>query len=283
MAIQLLNGLAYGSLLLILALGLAMIFGLGGVFNFGHGALYMFGAYTAFSLSSSISFWLALVAVPLMLAAFGFVVDRGAFRSLRTRDPIELAIITYGGALIIDNLVIMIWGTQPRALDPPSPFTGSINVFGSPYPSYRLFVILFSLAVAIGIASWLRYSKMGLHVRAASRDLQMAGVAGVDTDRLNAVVAAVSFGLAGIAGVLVAPYATVTIDMGARILVIALIVTTVGGLGSIGGAAIAAIGLGLLQVVGDVNLPGWSALTPYVVMILVLIFHPRGIAGRIET
>ncbi|MFY1671366.1 branched-chain amino acid ABC transporter permease [Plantactinospora sp. WMMB334] len=283
MAIQLLNALAYGSLLLILALGLAMIFGLGGVFNFGHGALYMFSAYTAYSLSSAVSFWLALVTVPAVLALVGYLVDKGAFRFLRSRDPIELAIITYGGALVIENVVVILWGTQPKALDPPAPFDSSVSVLGDAYPSYRLFIIVFSLAVAIGIASWLRYSRMGLHVRAASRDLEMTGVAGVNTDRLNAVVAAVSFGLAGVAGVLVAPYATVSIDMGARILVIALIVTTVGGLGSIGGAAIAAIALGLIQVIGDVNLPGWSALTPYVVMIIVLIVHPRGIAGRIET
>jgi branched-chain amino acid transport system permease protein len=160
---------------------------------------------------------------------------------------------------------------------------GSVEIFGSTYPTYRLFVIVVSLGIALGVAAWLRFAKMGLHVRAASRDLEMAGISGVDTDRLNAVVASVSFGLAGVAGVLVVPYGTVSIDMGTRILVMALIVTTVGGLGSIGGAAIAAIILGLAQVLGDVNLPQWSALIPFIVMILVLVVHPRGIAGRIET
>lgn len=277
---QLLNGITYGSLLLVMALGLALIFGLRGIFNFGHGALYMLGAYLAYSLTTALNFWAALLIVPLLLGLLGFLVDAGAFRHLQNRDPIELAIITYGGALIIGSVVRLIWGSGTKAISPPSQLIGSVSIFGNRYPSYRLFLVAISLVVASGIALWLRYSKTGLFVRAASFDGQTTAILGVNTDRLNAIVATVSFGLAGLAGVLAAPYLVISTDMGIQILVTSLIVITIGGLGSITGAVIAAVLLGLVQVFGDVSFPAISPLTPYIALVAIIIWRPTGIAGR---
>lgn len=277
---QLLNGLALGALYVVLSSGLAMIYGLRGVMNFAHGAIYMFGAYVSYEVASTAGFWPALIIAPLVLAVLGAALELGVFRPLLSRSPIELALITFGFAMIIQRLVVVIWGERPLSVDPPSGFEGTVGLLGVTYPAYRLLLIAAALAIALGLVFWLRGSRTGLHVRASSQEPETTAVLGVNVDRLSLVVVSMGAGLAGVAGALASAYLPVQPGMDMQILISVLIVVVVGGLGSIGGAMIAALVLGMLEVIGTVYLPSVAFLIPYVALILVLLWRPTGIAGK---
>lgn len=276
---QALNGLAFGSLLLVLSSGLVLIFGLRDVINFAHGATYMLGAYIALSVSQATNFWLALVVAPLALAVVGVVVDRAGLRHLAHQVHIVPLLALFGLALIIDDAVIFFWGRGTHSLSPPALLSGSVVVFGTRYPTFRLFVIAAGIAIGVGLLIWLRRSSVGLHVRAASADEEVTAMMGVDVDRASTIVVAVGFALAGLAGVLVGPFQAINPGMAANILVLTFIVVVVGGLGSVAGAMGAALLIGVLDVTGSVYLPAISTFTPYLLMILILVVRPTGLAG----
>jgi branched-chain amino acid transport system permease protein len=277
---QLLNGVALGALLMILSSGLAMIYGLRGVMNFSHGALYMFGAYLAYEVTSRASFWLALVIAPLGLAVVGAALELGFFRRLQKRSHIEVGLITFGIALVIDRAIVLVWGQETLAVSAPAALNGTTNVLGTDYPTYRLLVIAVAAIMAAGLVVWLRRSRTGLHIRAASHDIETSSILGIDVDRVSLVVVCVGAALAGLAGTLAAPYFSVQPGMGQAILITVLIVVVVGGIGSIGGAMVAGLGLGLIQVMGNVWLPSVAVLVPYALLIAVLLWRPTGLAGR---
>jgi branched-chain amino acid transport system permease protein len=244
---QVLNGLALGALLMILSSGLALIYGLRGVMNFSHGALYMLGAYLAYEVTSQgLSFWLALILAPLGLAIVGAALELGFFRRLQRRSHIEVGLVTFGIALVID----------------------------------RLIVIVVAIAMAAALVLWLRNSRVGLHIRAASHDTETSGILGINVDRVSLVVVMLGGALAGLAGTLAAPYFSVSPGMGQSILITVLIVVVVGGIGSVGGAMAAALLLGLVQIMGNVWLPSVAVLVPYALLIVVLLWRPTGIAGK---
>ncbi len=280
MIAQLLNGVALGSLFLLLSSGLALIYGLRGVFNFGHGAVYMLGAYVAYTVASTTSFWLALLVAPLAIAALGVLLEFAAFRPLRQRDHLEVGLLTFGVGMMIGPIIIWIWGSSTLPVRAPDVIDGTTRLFGISYPTYRLFIIGVAAVVILALVLWLQKSRMGLHIRATSHDRQTASIMGVNTDRVSLVVVAVSFALAGLAGTLVAPFQSVSPGMGSAILVTVLIVVVVGGIGSIGGAAIASFGLGIIQTMVAVWIPGISVLIPFIVLVLVLLLRPTGIAGK---
>ncbi len=153
---QLLNGIALGSLLMILSSGLAMIYGLRGVTNFAHGALYMSGAYIGFSVADKSSFWLALIAAPLALAVIGLLLELVFFRNLQHRSHIEVGLVTFGLAMILERLIVLAWGERTHAVAAPALLDGTTNVLGTPYPTYRLFVIVVALVLAFALVQWLR-------------------------------------------------------------------------------------------------------------------------------
>lgn len=280
MIAQILNGVALGSLFMLLSSGLALIYGLRGVFNFGHGAIYMLGAYIAYAVASTTSFWLALIVAPLAIAVVGVVLEFVAFRPLRRRDHLEVGLLTFGVGMMIGPIVIWIWGSQTLPVAAPEIIRGTTNIFGTAYPTYRLFIVAVAVLVILGLVWWLQRSRMGLYVRATSHDHQTAGILGVNTDRVNLVVVAIAFALAGLAGTLVAPFQSVSPGMGGTIIVTVLIVVVVGGIGSIGGAAIASYGLGIIQTIVAVWLPSLTVLIPFIVLVLVLLIRPTGIAGK---
>lgn len=280
MGAQLLNGLAFGVLLLVLSSGLALIFGLRGVVNFAHGALYMLAAYVGLSISQRTSFWFALVATPACFALLGVLLDRYGLRFLTSRVPLDLVLLTFGLTYVITDLVQTIWGTQPRSFPAPAGLDGSVGFLGISYPTYRLFLILVGLLIGAALIAWLRVSRTGLYVRASSFDRTVAGVVGVDVDRVSATVVGLGAALAGLAGVLAGPYLSLSTSMGVDILVLTFIVVVVGGLGSIGGAMIVALVLGLLSTLGSVVTPGFAPYVPYLLMLVVLLFRPQGLAGR---
>lgn len=279
-AAQVLNGVALGSLLMVLSSGLAMIYGLRGVTNFAHGALYMSGAYLAYTLSDRFSFWVALVLVPIALAVVGVVLELVFFRPLQHRSHIELGLITFGLALISERLVVLVWGERTLSVDPPDSLAGTTTLLGVDYPTYRLGIIVVALAMAAGLVLWLRNSRTGLHIRAASQDIETAGIMGIDVDKVSLIVVSLGAALAGLAGTLAAPYVSLDPNMGNAFLIIVLIVVVVGGIGSIGGAMVAGMGLGIVQTVGTVWSPSVAVVVPYVALVVVLLWRPQGLAGK---
>jgi branched-chain amino acid transport system permease protein len=275
-----LNGVALGALLMILSSGLAMIYGLRGVMNFSHGALYMPGAYLAYAVTTQMSFWLALIIAPLGLAVVGAALELGFFRQLQNRSHIEVGLVTFGLALVIDRVIVLIWGDDTYPVKAPDAVSGTTNVLGTDYPTYRLLIIGIAAVLAIGLVLWLNRSRTGLYIRAASHDTETSSILGVNTDRVSLVVVALGAALAGLAGTLAAPYFSVQPGMGQAILITVLIVVVVGGIGSIGGAMIAGLGLGLIQIMGNVWLPSVAVLVPYALLIVVLLWRPTGLAGK---
>lgn len=279
---QLANALALAALLTILSSGLALIFGLRDVMNFSHGALYMLGAYLAYSVSGALGFWAALAIVPLLLAVVGVGFEYGILRPLRKRSHMDLALITFGVALIVGQLVIKLWGTAPLSVSAPESLAGSVSLFGQPYPAYRVFLIFVGFSTCAALAVWLKWTRSGMHVRAVSSQPEVPRMMGVNTDRLGLLVVCLGTGFAGLAGVLAGPYLSVDPGMGATILITCLIVVVVGGLGSIGGAIAAAVVYGFIQVIGTVLSPTLAVLAPYLLLFFVLLWRPQGFGrGRV--
>jgi branched-chain amino acid transport system permease protein len=279
---QFANALALASLLTILASGLALIFGLRDVMNFAHGALFMLGAYLGYTISGLFNFWAALLIVPFLLALLGVAFEYVAIRPLQKRSQMDVALVTFGLALILSQLVIKIWGTAPLAVTVPSSLAGSTDLFGQPYPTYRLFLIAVGFSVCVALAAWLNYTRSGMHVRAVSQHPTVARILGVNTDRLGLIVVCMGTGLAGFAGVLAGPYLSVDPALGGSILINCLIVVVIGGLGSIGGAIAAAVAFGLTQVFGSLLSPTFAVMAPYLLLFFVLLWRPQGFGrGRV--
>ena len=276
---QLLNGISLGALLMIVSSGLAMIYGLRGVMNFSHGALYMIGAYLAYAVTTQVSFWFALAVVPAALAVGGAILELGVFRRVERRSPIEVALIAFGIALLIERGVVVVWGANSKAVPSPGVLDGTWHFLGTSYPSYRLVVIGITLLVALALIVWLWRSRTGLHIRAASHDTATAAVLGINVDKMSLIVVCLGAALAGLAGTLAAPFVAASPNMDTAILINALIVVVVGGLGSIGGAMVIGMVLGLIQVIGNVYIPSVSTLVPYALLIAILLWRPQGLAG----
>jgi branched-chain amino acid transport system permease protein len=281
-AIQIANALALASLLTMLASGLALIYGLRDVMNFGHGALYMIGAYIGYSVASATNFWVALVVAPIALAFIGIVFEYAVLRPLQHRSPIDLALVTFGLALIVGQGIVFVYGGAARDIAAPAVLSGSVPVFGALYPIYRIFLIIFGIGVCLLLAAWLRWTRSGMYVRAVSVRPEVARMMGVNTDRLSLLVVCLSAASAGVAGVLAGPYLSVDPGMGQSILISCLIIVVIGGVGSIGGAIAAAVLYGFIQVIGSVLAPSIAVLTPYLLLVGVLIWRPQGLGrGRI--
>jgi branched-chain amino acid transport system permease protein len=279
LAINLFNGLVYGALLVVMCSGLALIYGLRRVVNFAHGSLYMLGAYLGYSIAAYSNFWVALVAAPAVMAVFGVLLDRYGFRLLQDRDPLSVVLVTFGLLLIIEDAVQTIWGKSNLSVAAPALLNTSVDLFGTPVPAYRLGVIAVGALVALGLSLWLRFSKIGLFVRAASTDPTTTAMQGVNTDALSAGVVGLGCALAGLAGVVAAPFLSLSPSMSADVIIDSFVVVVVGGLGSLVGAFIAAMALGMVQALGAVYIADLAAVLPFVIMVAILIWKPSGLAG----
>ena len=279
LTINLFNGLVYGALLIVMCSGLALIYGLRRVVHLPPGSLYMLGAYLGYSSARRSNFWVALVAVPAIMAMLGVLLDRYGFRLLQDRDPLSVVLVTFGLLLIIEDFVQTVWGKSNLSVPAPAALSTSIDLFGTPVPAYRLAVIAVGAGVALGLTLWLRYSKVGLFVRAASTDPTTTAMQGVNTDALSAGVVGLGTALAGLAGVVSAPFLSLSPSMSSDVIIDSFVVVVVGGLGSLSGAFIAAMGLGMVQALGAVYLPNAAVLLPFMLMVGILIWKPSGFAG----
>jgi branched-chain amino acid transport system permease protein len=277
--IHLFNGLVYGALLIVMCSGLALIYGLRRVVNFAHGSLYMLGAYLGYTIASYSNFWVALVAAPAIMLLLGAALDRFGFRLLQDRDPLTVVLVTFGLLLVIEDVVQTVWGKGNLSLAAPALLSRTVDLLGTPVPAYRIAVIAVGAAVAIGLTLWLRWSRIGLFVRASSTDPTTTAMQGVNTDLLSAGVVGLGTALAGLAGVVAAPFLALSPSMSSDVLIDSFVVVVIGGLGSLAGAFVTALVLGQVQALGAVFLPDVAALLPFALMVAVLLWKPAGLAG----
>lgn len=279
MLIQLLNGLVYGGLLYVMAVGLVLIFGLRRVVNFAHGSLFMLGAYVGYTVATVAGFWAGLVVSVLVLAVLGALLDRAVFRPLQRQDPKVTLLVTFGLLLVLEDFAQTVWGKDFRRLPAPDALSGTVSLAGESFPVYRLLVIAVAAGVAIGLSLWLRRSRIGLFVRASSIDRVTTAVQGVDTDRVSMSVVALGAALAGLSGTIAAPLLAISPAMGGYILIESFIVVVIGGLGSFSGAFIAALVIGQVHNLGVVYVPWAATMFPFLLMVAVLVWRPTGLAG----
>ena len=277
---QLLHGLVFGAALGLLALGLTVIFGLLGVMNFAHGELYMLGAYAGIAVIGwTHSFWVALVAAPLIVGVLGAITEAATLRPLYRREPLYGLILTFGLALVFREGVRQIYGGDMRRILPP--FTGSTPILGMTYPDYRLFLLAASSALLLAIWLFFTRTRAGIIVRAAVQDAEMLDGLGVNVRRVFTLTFAGSAALAALAGLLLAPVFTVYPQMGVEMILLAFIVVILGGMGSMGGSVVAAVVIGLAQSLFSLWMnPQRVAIAIFGFMIVVLIVRPRGFFGR---
>jgi branched-chain amino acid transport system permease protein len=282
---QLLAGLAYAATLFLVAAGLTLVFGVTRVVNFAHGSFYMLGAYLALSLTEALprtplAFFAGLVAAGLVVALLAVVVEVLILRRIYAAPELFQLLATFGVVLIVQDATLWLWGPEEK-LGPRAPgLTGAVELFGAFVPTYSLFLLL--LGPAVYAALWLlfRRTRWGLAVRAAATDGEMAGALGVDRRRLYTTVFAAGGFLAGLAGALQIPRESVNLQMDLSIIVEAFVVVVVGGLGSISGAFLAAVLIGLLHAFGVWLLPQSSLVLAFAAMALVLVLRPQGLLGR---
>jgi branched-chain amino acid transport system permease protein len=286
---QTFNGLVGGSFYALLALGLAVIFGLLRVVNFAHGAFYMLGAFGAYVLLAEfhISFWWALVAVPLALGVLGVLLERTAIRRLSTLDPLYNFLLTFGLTLILQDVVKSRYGVQSNPYGAPPGLSGTVDFGLFDFPAYRVFV--FALAIVLCLLVWwlLARTRIGMVVRAATERPELTRAFGIDVGRWVAPMFGFGIALAALAGVLAAPMHAVNPLMGADLIIGVFAVVVIGGLGSVFGSVAAGFAIGLLQAWAEAYAPhDWSALLSqtlvFVLMAVVLLLRPAGLFGREE-
>jgi branched-chain amino acid transport system permease protein len=280
-ALQLFTGLALGAIYVLFAIGLSLIFGMLTVVNFAHGAFYMVGAYVGlFLLSLGGNFWLCLVAVPLIVGTIGLVVERFLIRPLYGRGIDYPLLLTFGLSYVMVELVRIAFGKSGYPFDTPEILQGAVNIGVGYFPLYRLFVIGVAAAVLLGLWLFLERTSFGLIIRAGARDPQIVRVLGVNVARVWLFVFGIGSGIAALAGLLAAPLQGVIPEMGATILAEAFVVTVVGGMGSIGGAVIAGLLVGVVVSMTSLFAPEMAKVSIFALMAIVLLIRPQGFFGR---
>ncbi len=277
----LLNGVSFGSILFLLASGLSLTLGLMGILNLAHGAFYMIGAYIGWTIAVkySLNFWLAALAAGTTAGLVGLAIERGFLRRLYKLSN-EQALLTIGFVYIITNLSLWIWGSIVK---PPytSPFlSGSIPVAGWPYPIARIVIIIIGLMVAAGLWWLQNKTRIGAIIRAGMDDREMTKGQGINLDLVSTSLFFVGAFLAGFAGVIGAQFIGASLDLGLRILLLALIVVVIGGMGSVQGALLGAMLIGLVDSFGVILFPEFAMFTMYLLMVIVLVVKPTGLLGR---
>lgn len=283
LAPQMLNGLALGVSVILVAVGLTIIFGLLDVINMSHGEFYAIGAFGALALSlSGFKYWVLVALVPILMIPLGVVTERYLIRRVYDGPDrhVSTLLLTFGLGLIFEDVLKIFFG--PNTHRPANPLPGATDLFGVFIPTYRLFLIVIGIAVILGVA-WVVYrTRLGAMVRAASFDRNMAASLGVRVGWVYSGAFAFGVALAGLAGVLLAPIYSVFPTMGHDFILMAFTVVIVGGMGSIWGAVIAGVVLTQIQAISSLVVsPVWADPIVFSVMVLVLMFRPQGLFGRL--
>lgn len=278
---QLLNGLAFSLLLFIVAAGLSLIFGMMDVINLSHGAFYMIGAYIGLSvLQITDSFLLALIIAPLLVGLIGVIIETVFLRPVYKRGHLYQVLLTFGFAYIFMDMAKWIWGTAVHSITPPPVLVGSVEILGGMFPKYRLFVIAFGLIVALVLWLIVEKTRLGAIVRAGVDDKEMVSGLGIDIDLTFKAVFATGAALAGLSGVVAGAVLSVYPGMDFDILILALIVVVVGGMGTLAGAFWGSMVIGQADTFGKVLFPDYALLFIFGVMAAVLVFKPSGLFSK---
>jgi branched-chain amino acid transport system permease protein len=280
--VQALNGIQYGFLLFLVASGLTLVFGIMGIINLAHGAFYMLGAYTVFWLVGyTENLFVAIVLGLVIMLAFGYLLERAAISFLYKRDHLYQVLLTYGLILILDEMQRILWGTDFHSVPVPQALNGSIPLTETQvYPVYRLFISVICMAVAAGLYLLIGRTKLGMMIRAGASNREMAQVLGIDIGRVFAIVFSIGVALAAFSGMIGAPVSSVYPGMGEQILIVSFVVVVIGGIGSVKGAFVGAMLIGLADTFGQVLLPDFASVVVYAVMAVVLLWRPQGLFGR---
>jgi branched-chain amino acid transport system permease protein len=292
---QLLNGVQFGLMLFLMSAGLTLVFGVMGLINLAHGSLYMIGAFLCAAVAgASGNFWLGLVAGIAAAAAAGALIEMVVIRRLYARDHLDQVLATFALILILSEGVRMVFGPFPLYLNVPSALRGTVSLGIVDYSLYRLALIGFGLAVALGLWALISKTRLGIRIRAGESDREMIAALGVNIRALYTIVFALGAGLAGLAGALVGAIQSVQVGMGEPVLILAFVVIVIGGIGSIRGAMVGALLVGVIDTMGRFLLPRFFAtfmdtsqamgvgaalasMLIYLLMALVLIFRPKGL------
>ena len=295
---QILNGLQFGVMLFLMSAGLTLVFGVMGLINLAHGSLYMIGAFIAAVVAGwTGSFWLGLVAALMGAAIVGVLVESLIIRRLYNRDHLDQVLVTFALILFFSESTRWIFGAFPLYLDVPPILSGTVDLpLGIIYSKYRLAIIAVGIIIAVGLFLLISKTRLGVRIRAGENDRDMIAALGVDISKLYTMVFALGAGLAGFAGALVGTIQSVEVGMGEPVLILAFVVVVIGGIGSIKGALIGAILVGLIDTMGRFLLPisfqvffdpatatsigsAIASMLIYIFMAAVLVFKPSGLFG----
>jgi len=280
--IQILNGIQYGLLLFLIASGLTLAFGILRVINLAHGSFYMVGAYLAFWLTRATGdLWLSIaLGLPIALA-LGFLIERVMIRFLYERDHLQQVLLTYGLILILNELQSILFGNDVHGVAVPPALAFSFSLTDTlSYPAYRVAVSLACLTVAGALYGVIQHTRIGMVIRAGSINREMVEILGFDMGRISALVFAAGAGLAALAGMIAAPLSSVYPGLGDQVLIVCFVIVVIGGIGSIKGAFVAALLVGLADTFGKAFAPGLASVAVYGLMVATLLWRPQGLFGR---
>jgi branched-chain amino acid transport system permease protein len=277
--IQLLNSVQYGLLLFMLAAGLTLIFGIMGVVNLAHGSFYMLGAYLAWALAAKTgSLLLGIVIGTVLSVLFGLVLERLLFRHFYHRGHLDQVLLTFGLIYIFEEMRSILWGDDVHGVPVPQVLSASIPLTDNlSYPVYRLFMSGLCVLLAIGLYVLIARTRLGMKIRAGAFNHEMTEALGINVKLIHAVVFALGVGLAAIAGMIAAPISSVYPNMGSQVLIMCFVVVVIGGIGSVRGALVAALLVGLVDTFGKVLLPHIAGMLVYMLMAAVLLWKPEGL------
>jgi branched-chain amino acid transport system permease protein len=277
---QVVNGLLAGSSLLLIALGLSLIFSLGGIVNLAHGAFYAIGAYFAIEIAKYLGFAGAFLISPVLVGLLGIVVERYLFRRFYRADPILSLLVTFGLAMVVEQLLRILWGAAPIPFSIPSWLSGVVLIGSFIYPYYRLLILGVAVLAVAGLWLLLNKTAFGRIVRAGVQNPDMVGALGISLAPVMSTVVAIGVGLAALAGVVLAPIRGVHPAMGSEILTAAFVIVVIGGLGSFWGVVLASIVVGVVRGLTVYFVPPMAEASMYLLMFLVLLVRPRGLLGE---
>lgn len=279
--LQMMTGIALGAVYALLALGLSLIFGMLKVVNFAHGAFFMVGAFLGvYFLGLTGSFWFSLLLTPLAVGAIGLVVERFLVRPLYGRGIDDPLLLTFGLSYVMIDAVRVAFGVEGVATSTPAALRGAVNLGFGYFPLYRLFLIGATAFVVLGLWLFIEKTRYGLIIRAGSRDPEIVRVLGIDISRVWLLVFGIGTAIAGLSGVLAAPTRAVNPEMGIPVLAESFVVTVVGGMGSLPGAVVAGLLIGVVVSMTSLFAPDLAELSIFVLMALVLLIKPNGFFGK---
>jgi branched-chain amino acid transport system permease protein len=282
-ALQVLTGLALGCIFVLVATGLTLIFGMLNVVNFAHGAFYAAGAYIGvFVFGYTGNFWISLVVVPVAMAVFGMLTERYLLRPLYGRDASYPLLLTFGLGYVVVESIRILFGTDGIPFSAPASLRGSLFLGDISFPRYRLFVMGFTAALLVTLWVFIEKTPFGLIVRAGARDPEIVKVLGIDTSKVWLLIFALGTAIAGVAGFLAAPMRGVIPEMGVNVLIEAFVITVIGGMGSLTGAVIAGLGMGIVVSITSYYAADFSNIVMFAIMAAILIVRPQGLLGRPE-